>query len=116
MLGAIGGALPPFPILALAFLSLFAAGLILGWLTVRTGSLHAAIGLHAFWIFGQQLFNKAATYHVVPAGGLLPFIGPSQCNGMVPVGLLPLGALLLAGFLAAVLLRKRPVPSEDIWS
>lgn len=116
MLGAIGGALPPFPILALAFLSLFTAGLILGWLTVRTGSLHAAIGLHAFWIFGQQLFNKAATYHVVPAGGLLPFIGPSQCNGMVPVGLLPLGALLLAGFLAAVLLRKRPFPSEDIWS
>jgi hypothetical protein len=32
------------------------------------------------------------------------------------VGLLPLGALLLAGFLAAVLLRKRPFPSEDIWS
>lgn len=116
MLGSIGGALPSFPVLVLAFLTLFAAGIILGWLTVRTGSLHAAIGLHGFWIFGQQLFNKAAGFHVVPAGGLLPFIGPSQCNGMVPVGLLPLGALLLAGFLAAVLLRKRAKPAESIWN
>ena len=115
MLAAIGGALPTFPVLLLAFLTLFAAGLILGWMTVRTGSLQAAIGLHAFWILGQQLFNKAAVFHVVPPGGLLPFIGPSQCNGMVPVGILPLGALLLAGFLAAVLLRKRRVPSEGIW-
>jgi hypothetical protein len=102
-------------VLLLAFLTLFAAGLILGWMTVRTGSLQAPIGLHAFWILGQQLFNKAAAFHVVPPGGLLPFIGPSQCNGMVPVGILPLGALLLAGFLAAVLLRKRRVPSEGIW-
>jgi membrane protease YdiL (CAAX protease family) len=116
MLAAIGGALPSFPILALAFLTLFAAGIILGWLTVRTGSLHAAIGLHAFWIFGQQLFNKAAGFHVVPAGALLPFIGPSQCNGMVPVGIIALAALLLAGFLAAILLRKRPLPSDSIWS
>lgn len=116
MLAAVGGALPAFPVLALAFLTLFTAGIILAWLTVRTGSLHAAIGLHAFWILGQQLFNKAAGFHVVPAGGLLPFIGPSQCNGMVPVGIIPLASLLLAGFLAAVLLRKRPMPSESIWS
>lgn len=116
MFPAIGASLPPLPILALAFATLLVAGIILGWLTVRTGSLHAAIGLHAFWILGQQLFNKAAAFHVVPAGDFLPFIGPSQCSGMVPVGIVPLGALLLAGFLAAVLLRRRPMPSDGIWS
>lgn len=116
MLAAVGGALPPFPVLALAFLTLFAAGIILAWLTVRTGALHASIGLHSFWVLGQQLFNKAAVFHVVPAGGLLPFIGPSQCNGMVPIGIIPLASLLLGGFLAAVLLRKRPLPSEGIRS
>lgn len=116
VLSAIGGALPPLPVLSLAFLTLFSAGIILGWLTVRTGSLHAAIGLHAVWILGQQLFNKAAAFHVVPPGDFLPFIGPSQCSGMVPVGIVPLAALLLAGFLTAVLLRRRPMPAEGIWS
>lgn len=115
MLGAVGGTLPPLPILAWAFGTLFAAGLILGLLTVRTCSLHAAIGLHGIWILGQQLFNKATIFRMVPADGLLPFIGPSQCGGMVPVGIVPLGALLLAGFLAVLLLRKHPVPPESAW-
>ena len=112
---AVGRTLPPLSVLSLAFTTLFTAGLILGWLTVRTGSLHAAIGLHALFILGQQLFNKAAEFCLSPPGALLPFIGPSQCSGVVPVGIVPLGALLLAGFLAAVLLRKRPVPHETIW-
>lgn len=114
-LAAAGSALPSFPMLALAFMTLFIAGLILGWLTLRTGSLHAAVGLHAVFILGQQLFNKAASFRLVPPDALMPFIGPSQCSGAVPVGLVPLAALLLGGLLAAVLLRKRPMPPESDW-
>jgi len=110
-----GSALPSLPVLTLAFTTLFTAGLILGWLTLRTGSLHAAIGLHAIFILGQQLFNKAASFRLDPPDALLPFVGPSQCSGAVPVGLLPLAALLLGGLLAAVLLRRRPMPPESDW-
>ena len=103
--------LPSWPLLLYGVATLFVAGLLLGWLTVRTGSLHAAVGLHGVWILGQQLFNKISVFQpdlVV----LLPFIGPSQCSGAVPTGLIPLGALLIGGFLAAVLLRKRPLPEN----
>ena len=103
--------LPPWPFLLWGLATLFAAGLLLGWLTVRTGSLYAAIGLHGVWILGQQLFNKVSVFQPDPSA-LLPFIGPSQCSGAVPTGLIPLGALLLGGFLAAVLLRKRPLPGH----
>lgn len=110
-----GSSLPSLPVLTLAFTTLFTAGLILGWLTLRTGSLHAAIGLHALFILGQQLFNKAASFRLDPPDALLPFVGPSQCSGAVPVGLLPLVTLLLGGLLAAVLLRRRPMPPESDW-
>ena len=110
MLGSLGSALPPWPILSLAFATLFAAGLILSWMTVRTASLWAAFGLHSCWILGQQLFNVAAVFQVTPPGGLLPFFGPPQCSGMVPVGLVPLASLLIAGIFAALLLRKRERP------
>jgi uncharacterized protein len=103
--------LPPWPLFLWGFATLFLAGLLLGWLTVRTGSLHAAIGLHAVWILGQQLINKVALLSP-DTNALLPFIGPSQCSGAVPTGLVPLGALILGGFLAAVLLRKRPFPEH----
>jgi membrane protease YdiL (CAAX protease family) len=103
--------LPPWPLLLWGLATLFLAGVLLGWLTVRTGSLHAAIGLHGVWILGQQLFNKVSVLQPDLAI-LLPFIGPSQCSGAVPTGLVPLGALLLGGFLAAVLLRKRPLPGH----
>ena len=79
-------------------------------MTVHTGSLWAAIGLHGRWILGQQVFNSVAGFRVQPPDGLLPLFGPSQCHGMVPVGLIPLGALLLAGFLAVILLRHRRQP------
>jgi membrane protease YdiL (CAAX protease family) len=103
--------LPPWPLLLWGVATLFLAGVLLGWLTVRTGSLHAAIGLHGVWILGQQLFNKVSVFQPDLAI-LLPFIGPSQCSGAVPTGLIPLGALMLGGFLAAVLLRKRPLPGH----
>jgi membrane protease YdiL (CAAX protease family) len=101
--------LPPWPLLLWGAATLFLAGLLLGWLTVRTGSLHAAMGLHGVWILGQQLFNKVLVFESDTIV-LLPLIGPSQCSGAVPTGLIPLGALLLGGFLAAVLLRRRPFP------
>ena len=106
--GSVGSSLPPWPDLGWAFATLLVAGIILGWMTVRTGSLLAAVGLHGIWILGQQAFNLAAYYPVKPPGGLLPFFGPPQCHGMVPVGIIPLGALMLAGILAGILLRHRP--------
>lgn len=114
MLGSVASALPSAGVLFWAFSTLVAAGLILGWLTVRTASLHPAIGLHSVWILGQQLFNKASLYQVTPPGGLLPLIGPAQCSGMVPVGILPLVCLILAGCLAVLLLRRRSRPPEFI--
>ncbi len=110
VLGSLGSSFPPWPVLGWAFATLFSAGIILGWMTVRTGSLFAAIGLHGSWILGQQAFNLSAYYLVKPPGTLLPFFGPPQCNGMVPVGMIPLGALILAGILAGILLRERPRP------
>ena len=106
--GSVGSSLPPWPVLGWAFATLLAAGMILGWMTVRTGSLFAAIGLHGSWILGQQAFNLSAYYPVKPPGSLLPFFGPPQCHGMVPVGLIALGALILAGMLAGILLRNHP--------
>ena len=108
VLGSLGNSFPPWPVFGWAFMTLLAAGLILAWMTVRTGSLLAAIGLHGSWILGQQAFNLSAYYLVKPPGTLLPFFGPSQCHGMVPVGIIPLGALTLAGILAGMLLRDRP--------
>jgi membrane protease YdiL (CAAX protease family) len=110
MVGRMIGGLAPTSLTAHAFLILFTAGVILAWLTIRTGSLWAPVGLHAAWIFGQQTFNSVAMYFVTPLDGLLPLIGPSQCKGMVPTGLLPFCCLLIAGFLAFLLLRKREHP------
>ena len=110
VLGSLGSSLPPLAILGWAFTTLFVAGIILAWMTVHTGSLWAAIGLHGSWILGQQVFNSVAGFRVQPPDGLLPLFGPSQCHGMVPVGLIPLGALVLAGFLAVILLRHRRQP------
>ncbi len=107
-LGSVGSSFPPWPVFGWAFATLLAAGIILAWMTVRTGSLVAAIGLHGSWILGQQAFNLAAYYQIKPPEMLLPFFGPPQCHGMVPVGLIPMGALILAGILAGILLRERP--------
>lgn len=111
MLGSLGSALPAWPILLFAFATLFVAGLILSWMTVRTASLWAAFGLHFCWILGQQLFNAAAGFRLAAPAELFPYFGPSQCHGMVPVGLVPLASLVISGVFAALLLRKRPHPS-----
>jgi membrane protease YdiL (CAAX protease family) len=105
-LGEIGSGFPSWSLFTGSFLVLFAAGLILGWMTTTTGSLWAAIGLHGTWILGQQLFNSATFYRVKPPMSLMPLIGPSQCHGMVPTGLFPLACILLAGWAALLLLRR----------
>ena len=107
LLGEVGHSFPTPPLFGWSFATLCAAGLLLGWLTVRTASLWAAAALHGSWILGQQLFNSLALFRE----GLLPLAGAPQCHGMVPVGLAPLGSLLLAGLLAGWLLRHRPRPS-----
>ena len=114
MVGRMAGGFAPTSLHAHGFLILLTAGVILGWLTARTGSLWAPIGLHAAWIFGQQTFNSVALYFVNPPEGLLPLIGPSQCNGMVPTGLLPLCSLLIAWALAALLLKGREQPAASV--
>ncbi len=109
-LSAIGGALPPWRILIWSLLTLFTAGVILSWLTIRTGSLWASIGLHGLFIFSQQALNVVSGYTALPQDKFLPLLGPPQCNGMVPVGLMPMVALLLTGCLAVLLFRRRRQP------
>ena len=107
-LSSLGGSLPPWPIFGWAFATLFLAGAVLGWMTIRTGSLWASIGLHGSWVFSQQLFNSIAGFTSPASGSFLPFVGPAQCHGAVPVGLYALLSLAAAGVLTAVLLRNRP--------
>lgn len=102
--------LPSWPLLGWAFGTLLLAGIILAWMTTRTGSLWASIALHGSWVFIQQLFNSIAGYRHLPPEAFLPYVGPAQCHGAVPVGVDALLALLLAGVIAILLLRKRPWP------
>ena len=105
-LGSIGNTMPPWPYWIWAFMTLCAAGILLGWITLRTGSLWAPIALHSSWIFGQQVFNALAG----STASRLPLAGPPQCNGMVPLGLIPLFCILVAGGLMWLLLRRRLRP------
>jgi uncharacterized protein len=112
MLWAVGSTLPAWSLTAWAFATLFAAGILLGWLTIRTGSLWASVGLHGSWVFGQQLFNSAARFQASSPEAMLPLAGPSQCHGAVPVGVAPLLSLLCAAVLAFLLLSRRPRPTR----
>jgi len=109
-LGMLKSTLPAWSILGWAFATLFLAGIILGWMTVKTGSLASSVALHGSWIFAQQLFNSDTSFRLTPDGAFLPFIGPAQCHGAVPIGLVPLFALSLAGGLAFLFLCRRPEP------
>ena len=84
-----------WPLAIGAFGTLFFLGVILGWATVRTESLWLAIGLHAGWIFAQQFFHAVTRENFFD---LLPWWGPFQIHGMVPIGILvimPLGITTL---------------------
>lgn len=103
-----GHTLPSGSLFFWSFASLALAGMILAWVTIRTGSLWTAIGLHGCWIFGQQLFAGMAAYRGETPEGYLPWFGPAQCHGAVPVGIVPLFSLIVAWGVAALLLRGRP--------
>lgn len=99
-----------FPSLALvlwAFATLSLAGLLLGWLTIRTGALWAAVAMHASWILCQQMFTSAFSFRGGAPSASLPWTGVPQCHGAVPVGLIPLISLALAWVVAGMLLRGR---------
>ncbi|MBX9576908.1 MAG: CPBP family intramembrane metalloprotease [Chthoniobacterales bacterium] len=87
-----------------AFGTLFLLGVILAWATVRTASLWLAIGLHAGWIFAQQLFHAATQENFT---SLLPWWGPFQIYGMVPVGLLVVIPLGVTTFLIRKIVSRR---------
>ena len=96
---------PPWPLLGWGFLSLFVAGLLLAWGTLRTRSLFIAIGLHAGWILGQQGMQVLGRFQPRPPESLLPWIGPNVVSGAVPTGLVPLFVLLVTAALVALYLR-----------
>ncbi|OHE75390.1 MAG: hypothetical protein A3F67_07945 [Verrucomicrobia bacterium RIFCSPHIGHO2_12_FULL_41_10] len=99
LLSTIGGNLPAWPLALGAFMTLLIVGMILAWVTIRTGALSLAIGLHASWIFGQQFFNLLTHFTINPPNAWLPWLGPSQIYGMVPVGLLTLVPFGITGLL-----------------
>jgi len=96
---------PEWPILGWGLLSLFLAGMILSFATLRTRSLFLAIGLHAGWILGQQGLQWAAKFRIKPPGALLPWVGPNVVSGAVPTGIVPACTILVTAALAALYLR-----------
>jgi hypothetical protein len=104
-MASLGSSFPPVIPFAWAFCTLFVAGIVLGWMTLKTSSLWAPVALHAAWIFTQQFFNASAS---APSWSL-PLEGVSQCHGMVPIGILPVGALLVSGLLASLLLKRHRI-------
>ena len=80
------------------FATLFAVGWVLAKIRLQTGALWAGIGLHSGWVFGLKYFSALTTYTL----HWLPWIGAN-----LKVGLMPLGTVLITGWLAARLLRSR---------
>lgn len=107
-LGAVFDNLPAMPTLAFGFVTLLVAGLILAWVTLKTRSLWLAIGIHAGWIFGQQGLNWFAKFRASPPEEFLPWIGPNVVSGVVPTGIIPLFALVMAAALVTLYLRYGP--------
>ena len=85
--------LPEPGILGYGFLTLMAAGLLLGLATVWTRSLWLGIGLHSGWIFVQQGGNLVMRHS--GDGYFLPWFGPSLVSGAVPTGFLAVFVVVL---------------------
>lgn len=102
----VAGNTPPMPMLVLGFLALFVVGLILSYATFRTRSLFLPIGLHAGWVLGQQGLQWLGKFRVKPEDALLPWVGPNVVSGAVPVGLVPVGVLLITGVAVWLYLRN----------
>lgn len=89
------------------FISLFAAGLILALAAMKTRSLWLPIGIHAGWIFGQQMFQKIAKFGIKPPEKLLPWVGPNVVSGAVPTGIVPLLVLAITALGVWLYVRNR---------
>jgi membrane protease YdiL (CAAX protease family) len=110
-LGKVTDSLPSVSVLWWGMLSLLLAGWILGSATLRTRSLWLAIGLHAGWILGQQSLQVILRPADGNALASLPWAGPNLVSGAVPTGILPLVAVIAAGWFTHLYLRYvfRPV-------
>lgn len=104
-------AVPPTTVLALGFLSLFVAGMILALAASGTRSLWLPIGIHAGWIFGQQGFQWLARPVEKSFAGFLPWVGPNVVSGAVPTGIVPLTGLLLTGLMVWLYVRYARIPA-----
>jgi membrane protease YdiL (CAAX protease family) len=80
------------PLLLLGgFTTLFVLGWLLGYATIRTGSLWMAIGLHAGVVFVKMGFSKFTKREEA----YLPWVGKELQIGLVPVGVLLVALLLV---------------------
>jgi membrane protease YdiL (CAAX protease family) len=102
---------PPWPLLGWGVLSLFIAGLLLAYATLRTRSLFIPIGLHAGWILGQQSLQLIAQFRPKPPDSFLPWVGPNVVSGAVPTGLIPAFVLLATSLFVWIYLRRVARPS-----
>jgi len=90
---------PEWPVLGWGAVSLFGAGLLLGYVAFRTKSLFLAGGLHAGWIFGQQGLQLISKYQGKAPDFLFPWVGPNVVSGAVPTGVVPLAVLGVTAFI-----------------
>lgn len=84
--------------IALPFLTLLAAGLVLGYARVRTASLWLPAGLHFGWFFVHRVFGEiTAMSGARPVSGGA-FISPDLQSGILPLSLMVATALLVHVF------------------
>ncbi len=85
------------------FLLLVGVGWVLARARLATGGLWASIGLHAGWVAGMKYFNQLTdTTKPLRDGAFTPWMIENHCKAIVSpvVGLVPLIAILVTGFLA----------------
>jgi len=99
MVGAIFGQLGDPYFLAAEFAVLFAIGLVLGWVRMKTASLWLAIGLHAGWVFAIKTLNPLMVRDFPPEKHM-PWLGDTM-----RVGAVSCIAVLLTGLVAWLGLR-----------
>lgn len=91
------------------FLLLFAVGWVLARARVASGGLGLCIGLHAGWVAAMKYFSQiAAPTTALRRGEFFPFITENHCKAIVGsyVGLAPVIAILLSGWLALAWTRR----------
>lgn len=64
------------------FAVLFAIGLVLGYVRMKTGSLWLGIGLHAGWVFGVKTLSPL-TERTFEAGAMMPWLGATLRVGAI---------------------------------